>query len=118
MLYRSKPKKVYFYGRPVDFRKQTAGLAIIVEAEFAGEIFQGNWFVFIAGDKKKAKILYWRGTGFAMWQFRLDKDLFNLGRRRFTGRCELTWRDLGRLLDGLNVFKGNPHEKTSPKRFS
>jgi transposase len=118
MLYRNKPKRVFFYGKSVDFRKQTSGLAMIVEAEFISEIFQGTWFVFVAQDKKKAKILYWRGTGFALWQFRLEKDLFNLGQRRFTDNCQLTWRDLGRLLDGYYVFKGKAHETVSPKRFS
>lgn len=59
MLYRSKPKKVHLYGRPVDFRKQINGLAGIVDQEFSGELFD-CWFVFISVDKKKAKILYWR----------------------------------------------------------
>ena len=109
MLYLGKPKKVFLYGEPVDFRKQITGLATIVDREFEGELFEGSWFLFVARDKKKAKILYWRGAGFALWQVRLESDLFNLGRPRFGGKMQISWRDLGLLLDGYNIFKGKPH---------
>jgi transposase len=118
MLYRSRPKKVFYYGKAVDFRKQALGLATLVDLELPGEMRQGHWFVFISNDKKKAKILYWRGTGVALWQMRLDRDLFKIGSPRMPTTRTLTWRDLGRFLDGLNIFAGEAHEVTKPKRFS
>jgi len=118
MLYRSKPKKVFLYAAPVDFRKQINGLASIVDMEFTGEVFQGSWFVFVASDRMKVKILYWRDCAFALWQLRLEKDHINLGVPRFSGKRILSWRDLGRFLDGQNIFHGSRHEKISPKRFS
>lgn len=118
MLYHSRPKKIYYYGKPVDFRKQTSGLGILVDAEFPGELIQGSWFLFVAQDRKKAKILYWRDTGFALWQFRLEKELFDLGSPRFLSNRPVSWRDLGRLLDGLNIFEGRAHEKMRAKRFA
>ena len=117
MLYRNKPKKIFLYGKPVDFRKQAVGLASIVDAEFRGELFS-SWFLFVSRDKKKAKILYWRDAGFALWNLRLEKSLFDLGRPRYSGKQEISWRNLGRLLDGYNIFVGHPHEKIPPKRFS
>lgn len=117
MLYRSKPKKVFLYGKPVDFRKQVNGLAGIVDAEFRGELFS-SWFIFFSADKKKAKILYWRQTGFALWSLRLEKSLFELGRPRFCGKMTISWQNLGLLLDGYNIFAGAPHEQVPPKRFS
>ena len=118
MLYRSRPKKVFFYGKAVDFRKQAMGLAAIVDCEMPGEMRHGHWFVFVATDKKKAKVLYWRGTGVALWQMRLERDLFKVGSPRSIATRMLTWRDLGRFLDGLNIFEGVAHEATKPKRFS
>lgn len=118
MLYRSRPRKIYFYGQPVDFRKQISGLASIVDTEFQGELFQSSWFVFISRDRQKAKILYWRGTGFALWQLRLESDRFDLGSPRFLEKRTLSWLDLGRLLDGYNIFRGDPHRPIPPKRFS
>jgi transposase len=118
MLYRSRPKKVFYYGKAVDFRKQTMGLAAIVDSELPGELRAGHWFAFISRDKSKAKILYWRGTGLALWQLRLERDLFKLGSPRAATTRTLSWRDLGRLLDGLNIFAGDGHAATNPKRFS
>jgi transposase len=118
MLYHAKPEKVFYYGRPVDFRKQAMGLAALVDTELPGELKAGHWFVFISSDKKKAKILYWRGTGLALWQLRLERDLFKLGHPRSVSTHTLSWRDLGRLLDGLNIFSGEAHEVTKAKRFS
>ena|SRR5690606_1827123 len=118
MLYRSKPKKVFLYGKPVDFRKQITGLATLVDLEFKGELFQQSWFLFVSRDRKKAKILYWRDTGFAMWQFRLEKELFDLGKPRVYQKLKISWRDLGRLLDGYCIFQGESHQKIPAKRFS
>ena len=118
MLFRTRPKKIFYYGKAVDFRKQTAGLATLVDLELPGELASGHWFVFASADKKKAKILYWRGTGLALWQLRLERDLFKLGSPRMsTTRC-VSWRDLGRLLDGFNIFAGEAHDVAKPKRFS
>lgn len=118
MLFRTRPKKIFYYGKPVDFRKQTTGLAAIVDLELPGELAAGHWFVFASADKKKAKILYWRGTGLALWQLRLERDLFKLGSPRVATTRSVSWRDLGRLLDGLNIFAGEAHDVTNPKRFS
>jgi transposase len=118
MLYRSRPKKVFYYGKAVDFRKQAMGLAAIVDAELPGEMRTGHWFIFVSADKKKAKILYWRGTGVALWQMRLERDLFKVGSPRCATTHTLTWRALGRFLDGLNIFEGVAHQATSPKRYS
>lgn len=118
MLYRSRPKKVFYYGKPIDFRKQALGLAVIVDSELPGEMKQGHWFVFISSDKRKAKILYWRGTGVALWQLRLEKDLFKVGSPRCLATRTLSWRDLGRFLDGFNIFLGEAHQDKIPKRFS
>lgn len=118
MLYKAKPKKIFYYGKPVDFRKQAVSLAALVDAEMPGELKEGHWFIFFSTDKKKSKLLYWRGSGLALWQLRLESDLFKLGSPRVMGTQCLTWRDLGRMLDGLNIFAGEAHEVKNPKRFA
>ena len=57
MLYRSRPTKVFYYGKPVDFRKHALGLAALVDSEMPGEMRSGHWFVFVSNDKKKARLL-------------------------------------------------------------
>jgi transposase len=44
----------------------------------------GHRFVFVSTDKKKAKILYWRDTGVALLQMRLERDLFKVGSPRYS----------------------------------
>lgn len=94
------------------------GLAAIVDLELPGEMRAGHWFVFVSVDKKKAKILYWRGTGVALWQMKLEQDLFQVGSPRVSTTRTLTWRDLGQFLDGLNIFAGVAHQERTPKRYS
>jgi len=118
MLYTAKPRKIFYYGEPVDFRKQAISLAALVDSELPGELKEGHWFVFFATDKRKAKILYWRGSGLALCQLRLGSNIFQLGRPRVVDRRSLTWRDLGRMLAGMNVFAGEAHTITKPKRFA
>jgi len=92
-------------------------VASIVDAEFKGELFAA-WFVFFSLDRKKVKILYWRETGFALWNFRLEQSLFDLGRPRFSADMEVSWRNFGRFLAGYDIFPGTSHKKIPAKRFS
>ena len=118
MLYLTKPKKVYFHLDPVDFRKQTNGLCAIVHGEFPNQSFESTWYVFVSRDRKRVKILYWRGAGFALWQFRLEKELFDLGQPRPQGSTSLPWQSLAKFLNGYKIFETKPHQRFNPKRFS
>ena len=78
MLYLSPPKRVFYFGKAVDFCKQALGLAAIVDGEMPGEMRQGSWFVIVSTDKKKAKIQCWSGTCVALSHMRLERDLFKV----------------------------------------
>lgn len=118
MLFKARPKRIFYYGQAIDFRKQAISLAALVDVELPGELKEGHWFIFFSRDKRKAKILYWRGNGLALWALRLDGELFNLGSPRVVGRQILNWAQLGRLLDGHNIFEGDSHLMRMPKRFA
>ncbi len=45
MLYLAKPGKVFFNGKPVNFRKQTAGLAAIVDSKLPGQLSLLHFFL-------------------------------------------------------------------------
>lgn len=118
MLYLSRPERVYLYCSIVDFRKQMNGLAAVVEAEFAPGELASSWFVFISRDRRKVKILYWRGSGLALWQYRLEEESFQLGRPRCLVTKSIRWSDLKKFLDGYNIFAGERHESLTVKRYS
>ena len=52
------------------------------------------------------------------WYVCLEKNLFDLVRSRYGEKKPSSWRDLGLLLNGYNIFAGVPHVRISPRRFS
>lgn len=118
VLYLNKPKKVYLYIDVVDFRKQMNGLCHIIESEFPERSLDSSWFVFISRNKKQVKLIYWRGSGLAMWQYRLESEKFTLPNPRPTNSYGISWRNLERFLNGLNIFEGEVHERIRAKRMS
>jgi len=117
LLYLSNPDKVYLYCKVVDFRKQLNGLSILIATEFPEGSIEKNWFVFVSRDKKKVKLVYWRGAGLVLWQYHLEKDLFKLGRPRRSITSEVTLETLDKFLAGLNIFDSS-HKLQTPKRYS
>lgn len=117
MLYLSDPEKVFLYCKVVDFRKQLNGLSILIESEFPAGSIEKNWFVFISRDKKKVKLVYWRGAGLVLWQYHLEKDRFNLGCPRRQVTSKVTLDSLEKFLAGLDIFSSS-HKLQKPKRYS
>jgi transposase len=66
-------KSVFVYREPVDMRMSYNGLYALAKAE---NVFAGHIFLFIGKDRKRAKALFWDGTGLNIWQKRLEKGLF------------------------------------------
>ena len=106
--------KIYLYKPHVDFRKQIDGLAAIVEGEMRLSPFQNQIFVFTNSVRNRLKILYWDRTGFALWQKRLEKNRFPWPARS-SGHLELTAKQIGWILDGVDIFKIKPHEELEYK---
>ena len=106
---------IYLFRTAVDLRKQSRGLAVLVENEMRLNPFEKKLFVFTNKRRNFVKSLYWRGTGFALWAFRLDKNRFfwpKAGETTITLSPEqLTW-----LLDGVDLAKIRPHQKLSYQR--
>jgi hypothetical protein len=55
------------------------------------------------------RLLYWERNGFAMWQKKLETDRFPWPRTSDAPVVELSGRELGWLLDGMDVFAMRPH---------
>ena len=61
-----------------DMRNQINGLALIVEEQMGVSPFDPALFLFCNRRRRILKALYWDRTGFAMWQKKLEQDLFSL----------------------------------------
>lgn len=66
---------VYAYGEPVDMRKSFNTLSALV-VELGKDVLSGHYFLFVSRNRKRAKVLYFDGTGLCLLAKRLDKGRF------------------------------------------
>lgn len=101
---------IYLYRKPVDFRKQSAGLAAIVEQELGHNPFDGGLFAFTNRQRNKIKCLFWEDCGFVLYYKALAQDKFRWPR---DGEpiLSLTGQQINWLLDGYDIGLMKGHEK-------
>ena len=95
--------KIYLYRDPVDFRKQSAGLAAIVEQELGHNPFDGGLYAFSNRQRNKIKCLFWEDNGFCLYYKRLEQKQFHWPRHLDDEVVTLSGQQLNWLLDGLNI---------------
>lgn len=95
--------EIYLYRDPVDFRKATNGLALIVEQQMQISPFVDALFVFCNKSRDKLKVLYWDKTGFCLWYKRLEKDKFKWPRKHKNDVMNLTEDQWQWLLSGYDI---------------
>ena len=76
MITAGAEKRVLVATKPVDFRKQTDGLAAIVQAALGADPFCGAVYVFRSKRKDRVKLLWWDGTGICLMTKRLESAQF------------------------------------------
>lgn len=101
--------RVHLCCEVVDFRKQMRGLSVLVQEELDLDPFSSHLFAFCNRRRDHVRLLYWERNGFAMWQKKLEQDRFPWPRRGHEGVVSLRGRELGWLLDGIDVFALKPH---------
>lgn len=57
-------------------RKSYNGLSAMVRDGFRRELLDGDVFVFVGKTRKRAKALFWDGTGVCIYQKRLERGRF------------------------------------------
>ena len=126
MLRPSAAVQVYLYPDPVDMRKSIDGLSALVEVAMDLSPFEEALFVFCNRGCDKIKILLsvlascftlppasmqsWERNGFIVWYKRLEKQRFYWNRTS-DGVIELDGLMLNNLLDGLDIWRQNPHKR-------
>jgi transposase len=68
--------QVHVHRDPVDLRKHFDGLWGIVTQQLRVDPYQRALFVFIAKSRRRAKVLWWDGTGLIVLCKRLDTGRF------------------------------------------
>ncbi|MFI5298496.1 MAG: IS1182 family transposase [Polyangiales bacterium] len=100
---------VHVHRAPVDMRKQFDTLAAVVEQGMRKPLLSGDVYVFIGRTKRRAKLLYWDGTGLCLLAKRLEKGHFIApwadGK---TGPMTITIAELSLLLEGCTLVGKTP----------
>ncbi len=95
---------VYAYGQPCDMRKSFDALCGLVTQAL------GRDFLFVGRDRKRAKALFWDGTGLCLYAKRLEKGRFAPLWQRESGAqpLVLTVSELALFLEGSELVGRAP----------
>ena len=115
MIGSTRSIRVFVHRDPVDMRKQYDSLAAVVSGPLGGQVMSGDLFVFIGKTRKRAKVLYWDGTGLCLFAKRLEKGRFVAPwDRPGNGALMLTQTELALLIEGSDLVGRTP---LSPSPF-
>jgi transposase len=96
--------RVFVYREPVDMRKAYDTLGALVEGPMKKSLLSGDVFAFIGRTRKRAKALYFDGTGLCLLSKRLEIGHFAAPwTRPGEGPLELTMSELALLLEGSEL---------------
>ena len=96
--------RVFVYREPVDMRKAYDTLSALVTDPMEKSLLSGDVFVFIGRTRKRAKALYFDGTGLCMLCKRLETGHFAAPwRQPGEGPLQLTMSELALLLEGSEL---------------
>jgi transposase len=96
---------VYAFGEPVDMRKSFNTLSALVVA-LGKDVLSGHFFLFVSRDRKRAKVLFFDGTGLCLFAKRLEKGRFApVYERARNGIVQMTPSELGLFIEGSTAVR-------------
>jgi transposase len=92
---------VFACATATDMRKSYDTLAALVTQQLGRNVLSGDVFVFVGKTRRRAKVLYFDGTGLCLFQKRLEKGRF-AAPWQMPGERELRWTmsELSLFLEG------------------
>lgn len=104
MIGSTRRVRVYAYGQPADMRRSFDGLAALVTASLGRDPLSGDLFLFVGRDRRRAKVLFWDGTGLCLYAKRLEKGVFSAPWQSPAGKpLEMTASELQLFLEGSRL---------------
>jgi len=94
---------VHAFAAPADMRKSFDALSALVLQGLGRDPLCGDLFLFVSRDRKRAKVLYWDGTGLCVFAKRLEQGRFTAPWRSDGDAARLTMTELTLLLEGSEV---------------
>ena len=104
MIGSTRSLRVFAYTLPTDMRKGFDGLYGMVSSHLNRDPLSGELFLFVARNRKRAKVLMWDGTGLCLYAKRLEKGHFaKLWAGEDITSVELTMSELQLFLEGSRL---------------
>ena len=101
---------VYAFDEPCDMRKSFDTLTALVTERMGRQVLTGDLFLFIGRDRRRAKVLYFDGTGMCLFAKRLEKGQFSAAwkRAKSASGYEMTLSELALFIEGSEVATRMP----------
>jgi transposase len=100
---------VFAYAEPVDMRKSFDTLSALVKQELGQNLYSGSLYLFVSKNRKRAKVLYFDGTGLCLFAKRLEKGRFAAICDRARGKSvSLTVSELTQFIEGSELIGRSP----------
>lgn len=94
---------VYAFGEVVDMRKSFDTLSAIVREHVKHDVLDGALYLFVGKDRRRAKVLFWDGTGLCVLAKRLEKGKFAAPWEKKKSVLEWTTSELALFLEGSEL---------------
>lgn len=115
MIGSTRSIRVFAYTLPTDMRKGFDGLYGMVSSHLEQDPLSGDLFLFVARNRKRAKVLMWDGTGLCLYAKRLEKGKFaKLWAGEDCTTLQLTSSELALFLEGSKLVGKVP---VSPEKM-
>ncbi len=102
MITTAKASRVFAFTMPCDMRKQYDSLSVLVRLKMGKDLLTGDMFLFVGKNRRRARVLWFDGTGLCLLSKRLEKGRFAALWER-PDRCELTVSELALFLEGAEI---------------
>jgi transposase len=100
---------VFACAEPVDMRKSFDTLAALVKESLGQDLLSGSLFLFVSRNRKRAKVLYFDGTGLCLFAKRLEKGMFApVCDRERSRSIKLTLSELTQFIEGSAMIGKSP----------
>jgi transposase len=104
MIGSTRTIRVFAYAAVTDMRKSYEGLSALVRNRLGHDIMRGDLYLFVNRRRKRAKVLFFDGTGLCIFMKRLERGQFAAPWER-TSELALRWTtsELAVFLEGSEV---------------
>lgn len=101
---------VYAFDEPCDMRKSFDTLTALVTEHMKHDVLVGDLYLFVSRDRRRAKVLYFDGTGMCLFAKRLEKGQFTATWKRAKSArgLSMTLSELSLFIEGSEVAARMP----------